>query len=235
MQLMVKKPVKQTQNRVRELREARGWTQADLARRIRRHPATTANQVSRLETGDRRLTQEWIQLIADALGCDPGNLLSPAGATASTGAAVEAVSVLGEVQAGAFKALEDLVWDDERVFQIALPSPTEYPGARRFGLVVRGPSMNQRYLEGDILICVRIQDIDVEPPVGSRVIVYRQKPDDQTEVTCKKIAEKNGEIWLVPESNDPEFQSPIKLDDGNGSVVSVHAIVVGSYRSERPD
>ena len=235
MEILAHRAVKRSLNRIRELREARGWTQADLAKRIRREPATTANQVSRLETGERGLTQGWIQLIADALGCEPGNLLTPASAIASNGAAVETVSILGEIQAGVFKALDDLVWDDEKVFQIAIPSPAEYVGAKRFGLVVRDPSMNQRYLEGDILICVRVADIDVEPSIGSRVIVYRQRSDDEIEVTCKKIAEKNGKIWLVPESNDPEFQAPIKLDDVSGSTVSVHALVVGSYRSERPD
>ena len=226
---------KQPQNRVRELRKARGWTQADLAKRIRREPSTTANQVSRLETGERALTQDWIQLIADALGCEPGNLLSSASTIGDNSLALETVPIIGEVQAGAFKEIEYLVWDEERVVQIAIPSPTKYPGARRFGLVVRGSSMNQRYSDGDILICVRIADIDSKPAVGSRVIVYRTRTDDEIEVTCKKIAAKNDEVWLVPESDDPEFQAPIKLDDGSGSRVCIHALVVGSYRSEIPD
>lgn len=225
---------KEAVNRIRELREARGWKQGELASRM--NPPVVATTISRLETGERRLNDELMQRISEALGCDPRDLLSgPAGIIAGDGSPIERVTVIGEVQAGAFHALDELAWDDDRAFQIAVPSPDVYRGAKRFGLVVRGPSMNLRYLEGDILICVRVDDIDVEPPIGSRVIVYRTRQDGQIEVTCKKLAEKNGGIWLVPESSDPEFQAPVKLDDGNGSTVSIHAVVVGSYRSERPD
>lgn len=48
----------------------------DLAARVR--PATTASQINKLEKGQRRLTYEWMQRLADALGCTPQALVEPA-------------------------------------------------------------------------------------------------------------------------------------------------------------
>jgi transcriptional regulator with XRE-family HTH domain len=57
-------------NRLRELRRARGMTQDALARLVNTSHAT----IQRLETGRRRLTDEWANLIAPALHCSPNEL-----------------------------------------------------------------------------------------------------------------------------------------------------------------
>lgn len=67
-------------NRIRELRRARGWTTLDLADRI----GTTNATISRLETGERRLTVEWMNRIAAAFGVVPANLLDERPETART-------------------------------------------------------------------------------------------------------------------------------------------------------
>jgi transcriptional regulator with XRE-family HTH domain len=58
-------------NRIRELRTARGLTLKELARRV----STSNQQISHLETGKRRLTVGWMERIADALDCNPLELL----------------------------------------------------------------------------------------------------------------------------------------------------------------
>lgn len=60
-------------NRIRELREAKGWSQQQLADRV--EPKTLQPQIDRLEKGQRRLTQEWMERIAAALGVDSVDLL----------------------------------------------------------------------------------------------------------------------------------------------------------------
>jgi len=50
-------------NRIQELRDARGWTQADLAERM----GTSQQQVGRLEKEQRRLHKDWLDKLADAL------------------------------------------------------------------------------------------------------------------------------------------------------------------------
>jgi len=58
-------------NRLRELREARGLTLADLAARL----GTTNQQVSHLELGKRQLTVEWLRRLGAALECHPWSIV----------------------------------------------------------------------------------------------------------------------------------------------------------------
>jgi len=57
-------------NRIRELRAARNLTLEEVAERA----ATTPQQVSRLERAQRRLTDQWMQRLATALGVRPADL-----------------------------------------------------------------------------------------------------------------------------------------------------------------
>jgi len=52
-------------NRIRSIREDRGLTQEGLAALCH----TSKAQVSKLEKGQRQLTQEWLYRLATALGC----------------------------------------------------------------------------------------------------------------------------------------------------------------------
>ena len=61
-------------NRIRELREARGLSAADLAEKV----GTSQPQITRLERGERRLTVDWMQRIAKALDCQPSDLMATA-------------------------------------------------------------------------------------------------------------------------------------------------------------
>ncbi len=60
-------------NRIKELRQSRGWSQQQLADRV--SPKTTQPQIDRLEKGERKLSLEWMERIAPALGVDPTALL----------------------------------------------------------------------------------------------------------------------------------------------------------------
>jgi len=59
-------------NRIRELRAARGLTLEQLAQET----GTSVQQLSRLEKGDRRLTEGWMRRIAPALSVRPADLLT---------------------------------------------------------------------------------------------------------------------------------------------------------------
>ncbi|WP_085594272.1 XRE family transcriptional regulator [Thalassospira sp. MCCC 1A01428] len=54
-------------NRIKEVREAAGMSQSELARKL----GTTNQQISRLELGQRRLTVNWLIKIAEALNTTP--------------------------------------------------------------------------------------------------------------------------------------------------------------------
>lgn len=79
-------------NRIREFREIRGWSQAQLAEMIN----TSQTQIDRLEKNQRRLSDFWMQKFADAFKCPPEDLIS-SGTTAN------------DMNAGIMKALECLI------------------------------------------------------------------------------------------------------------------------------
>lgn len=67
-------------SRVKELRKARGWTQAELAERV----SITTDFLGKAERGDKEPSLYVLHKLADVLGVSPSFLLSPAGKT-STG------------------------------------------------------------------------------------------------------------------------------------------------------
>ena len=54
-------------------------------------------------------------------------------------------------------------WHPEDWYRVRVPVPEQWRKFPLFGLEVRGPSMNRRYPEGTILICVGILDAAIEP------------------------------------------------------------------------
>lgn len=61
-------------NRIKEIRDSLGVSQNELAKRL----GTSHRQVAYLETGERRLTLEWLGRIAEALGVAPQDLIAEA-------------------------------------------------------------------------------------------------------------------------------------------------------------
>lgn len=59
-------------NRIKEMRELRGYSMATLAARM--NPPTTAPQIDKLEKGRVNLTLDWMYRLADALDCKLGDL-----------------------------------------------------------------------------------------------------------------------------------------------------------------
>ena len=62
-----------TVNNIAKLREARGWARPELAKRM----GTSAQQVERLEKGQRGLRANWIEKAALALGVPPADIITP--------------------------------------------------------------------------------------------------------------------------------------------------------------
>ena len=62
------------ENFLLEIRKQKGMTQRDVADAVN----TTANQISRLETGERQLKPEWLERLSKALNCTKAELLGEA-------------------------------------------------------------------------------------------------------------------------------------------------------------
>ena len=62
---------------IRRLREEKGWSRPSLGNRM--SPPTSGQQIEKLEKGERRLTVDWIERVARALGVDPAELIAGQG------------------------------------------------------------------------------------------------------------------------------------------------------------
>lgn len=172
-----------------------------------------------------------LEKLAAVLGCTVSDLIDDERPVdEKLGPALALVPVTGRVQAGAW--VEAIEWPRSDWFEIAAPPDRRYPGVARFGLVVRGPSMDLLYPDGTILICVSLDDLGRSARSGERVVCQRRRGRGEYEITVKEYVVRNGSRWLVPHSTDPRYQSPIELHPGDHADLSLAALVIGSYRPE---
>lgn len=142
--------------------------------------------------------------------------------------------VNGSVEAGVWRSSEH--WNDERAFVIeGMPSPIT--GAKRFGMVVAGYSMDEFYEPGTVLDCISIFKGGTAPATGDHVIVECVRPDGLRELTVKEYREENGRYWLVPRSKKPDFK-PMEYPGPDAehigeSEVRVIAFVIADYPPRR--
>lgn len=232
MDVMEKKP----QNRIRELRRAKGLSLKQLAELA----GTTHQTVQRLETGERRLSQQWMERLASALGIKPADLLPRAQTVEVEDFEFTRLRIFGEIQAGKWRRsleISEGEWQEMHVPRLDKDSDC-------FGVIVRGNSMNQVYPDGTILICVPIEEYDHVLAQGSNVIIERRNSQGMTETTVKELRQhSDGSVWLWPRSSDPLFQEPLHLPRPDTNVdirdatvehVKITAVVVGSVRPETP-
>lgn len=150
---------------------------------------------------------------------------------------LDGLYVVGAVQAGTWA--EAIQWPRDEWVRLEVPEDSRATGIKRFCLEVRGKSMNLEFPPGTILVCVSLFDIDYEPKDGDHVIVHRRAPNGLTEATVKEIRNENGETWLWPRSDRPEFQQPILLssqgNNDDGEDVTVTGLVIGRYAKHGPD
>lgn len=208
-------------NQIRELREARSWSQSDLGDLIGVHWQT----ISRIERSRTRLMEKRERAIAEAFGIAPDDLY-----VKDPGHSVRSVRVQQHVQAGAFS--ESNLWPDDEGYEVLVPDDERLRNYGLYGSEVRGPSMNKIYPEGTVLIFTNIFETREHLELGKRYIVERERADGLRESSVKTLQkDQDGAFWLVPESDDPRF-GPIPVDNGAGDTVRVIGKVEYSVRRE---
>ena len=201
---------------LRRMREERRWTQKQVASWM----GLSEAQISRLERGGG-LTLGRLQQFAKLFNCAPGDLLAG-------DPGLGRVAVRGFVQAGEWQEAVEV--SEQYWTFVTVPVDDRYEGIPRFGLEVRGRSMDNVYPPGTILICVHVEALQEPPADRDRVVVYRYR-DGEVEATCKRLViDDDGTPWLWPDSSDPRHQAPIPTDGDEH--VEIVAKVIGSYRAE---
>ncbi len=202
-----------------------------------------------------------LQKLAPVLGLQADYLISLAGLSLAPPVRagplpLEQVFIKGYVQGGAWR--DAIEWDGSEWYSITVPADDRFPGVERFGLEVRGTSMDRLYPDGTIVIVVRFGDIGRMPQPGERVVCLRRDDNDNGyEATIKEYdRDAQGRHLLWPRSTDPDFQQPFRLTseqlpvsgdyeplpgtvhatpyDGSGSApdIVISALVIQSVRRE---
>lgn len=174
-------------NRIRELRKARGLTLEEVARRAN----TTNQQVHRLETGQRRLTADWMERLGQALGVRAADLLPEAEAPK--------VAVVGYIGAG-----DEVYPIDDHAPGVGLEEVEAPPGepGETVAVIVRGESMYPSYNDGDMIFYRRDDATPEHTFLGRECVVCLQ----DGRILVKRVIQgsRKGRYTLVSH-NAPEI------------------------------
>jgi len=208
---------------IRRTRTARGLNQEELAEKL----GVGQGSVSKWESGKERPGVANLRAIAGWAGVSVDELtdekLNPV-------LGLNSLTVIGVAKAGEW--VEEIALDEDQQFDISAPPSKRFPNARRYGIMVSGPSMNELYPDGTIVICVSVEEVQREPRAGDKVVCRRIR-NGLSEVTIKEFfVDETGRKWLVPRSSDPRYRNPVEINGDMGEEVEVTGIVVGSYRDE---
>jgi len=210
--------------RVKGEREARGWSQAELARRVTKagYPITQGG-IAQIERRGETAPKSIVQL-AQALGVGVVWLQSnrgekrvegvpdeeqlsfvesdkrwsgtlPAGAAAGSGGPRPPLQVFASAQGGSEGAT---VLSNEPVAWI--PRDARLEGVRdAYGCFVSGDSMEPAYERGNLLLVN--PSANVAP--GDDVVFLREEKDGTRHVLIKRLVRVNEQSWTVKQYNPP--------------------------------
>ena len=140
-------------NRIRDIRQERGLTLADVAARC--SPPTTAQTIGRLETGMRNLSLAWMNRIAAALGVEPELLLRSEGPEQPSPRIVAVLETAGpQALAKPREAIlpTALSGEGELVAMLVESSTGEYRSGDQIWLRKVAPEGHARLLNRDVLV-----------------------------------------------------------------------------------
>lgn len=203
-------------NRIKELRQARNISAEKLALRL----GSGRSTIVKLERGEMRLTQHWMNRIANDLGIAPVDLLDD-----GDGLTVPVVLCVASAFSDGCPGTFDLPTPQRRI-----QSPPKLENAAEcFAAELADDSADRLYPEGSTLIVRTTAALAGEFAVGNKVLVRRFAGDhaggDTTEVLVGILDRTySGEIVVLMRTNNRELPS---------SVIVQHAPPLAAGLSER--
>lgn len=170
-----------------------------------------------------------LQKIAQTTGVNLPPELTDASSSTPNIEPLRTLSVRGVVAAGVWQAVEFV--QDVPLGEAEMVESRRYAGLPQWAELVRGQSMNRTYLDGDYLHVVDWPSLGYAPRAGFDVVVERRTiQDGKVERTCKRVATHSGDLALVGDSTVEQWNEPMSLDGGPGTIVQIIGLVIGSYR-----
>ncbi len=199
------------------------------------------SQFIKLERGERGMTERTINLAAKAFGVPPSALLDEDASEEDLGETelvpaserVIPVPVVGTVEAGTFRAIEDISQEAPE-FVLVTPDP-DHPNARITAFDVAGDSMNalkpRPIFPGDRLIGINFEDLENRVPLRDGMVVVVERLRDGGHIrewSVKQVELYEDRIEFHPRSTNPKHKPIVikrDLEADDGQVVSILAIV----------
>lgn len=216
---------KEPGDRLRELRIKKGYaTTGDAARAF----GWNENTYKSHENGERGIKLAVARKYASALGSTPAYILTGEGESSLRKIeSVNGVRLVGVVAAGKFRDSDFVVGEDTTIIPAVARKGLDV--GRQYAVRVDGPSVNQRIPDGMYAICVSLDAFPGGAPLGSLVHVEREM-DGQVEHTIKELRYTKDGLVLMPVSDDPDHQEPVKLEANEHVTVRITGVVIGAYR-----
>jgi len=124
-------------------------------------------------------------------------------------AKLSSVKVTGYVKAG--------IWQDVRVegpSDMDVPSMGGYPADVQIAYIVDGESLNKVARDGDVLVCLDLIASGVSIRDNDLVIVEMKRHDGEfVDRSAKRVRRTRSGFELWPESDHPDFQEPLVLNE----------------------
>ncbi len=169
------------------------------------------SQVSALLAGRRKIAAHEIRIIADFFGEPWPDTDSYAG-TETVRIATKRIPLFGHVAAGVWlEGNLTRALDSPALFAPIIPVDVE-SDERSFALRVEGNSLNKLAPSGAFVLCDGIELDLTELADGDLVVVRQTLPGlDLSEVSARRVRKQGDLFDLYCESNDPAFQSVIRM------------------------
>lgn len=198
-------------------RERSKLSQSDLARAA----GVKQSTVAQIENGSIKTSKHLFKM-AEAMGVQAHEIDPDLPATTEGGFA--SLPVKGEVRAGNWLEVDG---EPEAISYISAAPDPRYAGSQQYALKVVGSSMNRVTPPGSFVIVADWRNGEIR---NGDLLVVRRERGPVYEVTLKRArkGKKGWELW--PESDDPRYQTPLQLSDGEPDVaVYIVGKVIAKY------
>jgi len=196
---------------IRDLREAKGMTQEELANKV---GYTSRAAINKIESGANKLKQEKIQIFAEVLGCSVNELL---GIEETTQQYIRKIALYDSISCGTGGFVDDNIID-----YVSLPAEMFSSKKDYFAQYAHGDSMiNANINDGDLVIFEKTSTV-TNGMIGCFCV-------DDNIATCKRLSMSDGQIILLPEN--PSY-NPIIANVETFKCIGKLAFLINDRRSE---
>ena len=210
------------QSELRRRMLAQGFNQKSLARNAGLNE-TAVRDILKGRSRSPRI--DTLEALARTLSCSVPDLTGGRDAPKPQ-AKTDAIDVIGAVEAGV--SHQSLVRPVDDWYQIELPKDRRYRDRPRIALEVRGSAAERFYKRGDVVVCVKPEELNRMVTVGDKLVLQLAHDDGEFEFVIGEYQlDDDGETWYWIGTGDTG-----RMSKSDTPGIEVVAIVVASYRQE---